>query len=334
MERRGTTSARRSRRWRQGSWDSLWFADHFFPPWHGSEGHPSTEHRTAFEGYTLIAVAAGHDREAPPGAPGARQHLPQSGAAGEDGNDPGPGLEGADSLSRLALPGTSESTTAFGWDFPSMKERSDRFQEACELIRELFTANGPVDYNGRYYRLDQAQLSPGCYQEPHIPIMVGGTGERRTMRTLAMHGDIMNVDGWSGRGMSFELYQHKVGVLERHCENVGRDPSEIKHTLLMPLLITDDAAEAERFSAGLGHRASSRDHGKLRRASVRSERLPVDGRTSRARHRAHRAVHRGRSGRDHVRRNTDRRRRGIATRRRGCRRLLRLGTEPRIAISK
>ena len=132
-----------------------------------------------------------------------------------------------------------------------MRERSDRFQEACELIRELFTADGPVDYNGRYYRLDQTQLSPGSYQEPHIPIMVGGTGERRTLRTLAMHGDIMNVDGWSGRGMSFELYQHKVSVLERHCEKVGRDPAEIKHTLLMPLKVTDDKAEAERFIVGL-----------------------------------------------------------------------------------
>jgi alkanesulfonate monooxygenase SsuD/methylene tetrahydromethanopterin reductase-like flavin-dependent oxidoreductase (luciferase family) len=82
--------------------------------------------------------------------------------------------------------------------------------------------------------------------------MVGGTGEQRTLRTLAMHGDIMNVDGWSGRGMSFEHYQHKVSVLERHCEKVGRDPAEIKHTLLMPLKVTDDKAEAERFIVGLG----------------------------------------------------------------------------------
>ena len=92
---------------------------------------------------------------------------------------------------------------ACGWDFPSMKERSDRFQEACELIRKLFTADGPVDYDGRYYRLDQAPLSPGCYQQPHIPIMVAGTGERRTLRTLAMHGDIMNLDGCAGGGMAF-----------------------------------------------------------------------------------------------------------------------------------
>ena len=142
-----------------------------------------------------------------------------------------------------------------------MKERSDRFEEACELIRKLFTADGPVDYDGKYYRLDQAPLSPGCFQEPHIPILVGGTGERRTLRTLAMFGDVFNLDGWSGRGMSLELYRHKMSVLERHCEMVGRDPAEIKRTLLAPLLITDDKAEAERYITARGHRSTDRSHG-------------------------------------------------------------------------
>ena len=234
-----------------GRWDSLWFADHFFPPWGGPKGDRKTEHRTAFEGYTLIAVAAGMTEKLRLG------HL----VLGNTYRNPALLAKMATTLDQaskgrftLALGAgwCEREHDGFGWTFPSMRERSDRFQEACELIRKLFTADGPVDYNGRYYQLDKAQLSPGCYQEPHIPIMVGGTGERRTLRTLAMHGDIMNVDGWSGRGMSFELYQHKVSVLERHCEKVGRDPAEIKHTLLMPLKVTDDKAEAERFIVGLG----------------------------------------------------------------------------------
>ena len=234
-----------------GRWDSLWFADHFFPPGGGPKGDRKTEHRTAFEGYTLIAVAAGMTDKLRLG------HL----VLGNTYRNPALLAKMATTLDQaskgrftlsLGAGWCQREHDAFGWDFPSMKERSDRFQEACELIRKLFNADGPVDYNGRYYQLDQAQLSPGCYQEPHVPIMVGGTGERRTLRTLAMHGDIMNVDGWSGRGMSFELYQHKVSVLERHCEKVGRDPAEIKHTLLMPLKVTDDKAEAERFIVGLG----------------------------------------------------------------------------------
>ena len=123
---------------------------------------------------------------------------------------------------------------AYGWDFPSMRERSDRFEEACALIRALLTADGPVDYNGKYYQLNQAPLAPGSYQKPHLPILVGGTGEQRTLRTLAMYGDIFNLDGWARGPMTAEYFHHKLSVLERHCEKIGRDPNEIKRTLLMP----------------------------------------------------------------------------------------------------
>ena len=67
-----------------------------------------------------------------------------------------------------------------------------------------------------------------------------------------MYGDIFNLDGWSGGGMALEHYLHKIGVLERHCEDVGRDPTEIRRTLLMPVRVTDDKAAAERFIGALG----------------------------------------------------------------------------------
>ena len=227
-------------------WNSLWFADHFLPP-----GRREDEHLTAFEGYTLIAVAAGMTRKLRLG------HL----VLGNTYRNPGLLAKMATTLDQasqgrfeLALGAAwfKREHEAYGWTFPSMKERQDRFQEACELLRLLFTADGPVDYQGRYYRLDQAPLSPGCHQQPHIPIMVGGTGERRTLRTLAMFGDIFNLDGWAGQGMSLDVYRHKIGVLERHCADVGRDPAEIKRTLLMPLLLTDDRERIEGFQKRLG----------------------------------------------------------------------------------
>lgn len=64
---------------------------------------------------------------------------------------------------------------AYGWDFPPLKERADRLEEACQLIRALFTADGPVDHAGRFYTLVRAPFAPRTAQEPHIPIMVGGT---------------------------------------------------------------------------------------------------------------------------------------------------------------
>ena len=229
-----------------GRWNSLWFADHFLPP-----GRREDEHLTAFEGYTILAVAAGMTEKLELG------HL----VLGNTYRNPALVAKMAATLDQasrgrfvLALGAAwfKREHEAFGWTFPSMKERQDRFQEACELIRMMFTADGPVDYNGKYYQLDQAPLSPGCYQKPHTPIMVGGTGERRTLRTLAMFGDVFNLDGWAGQGMSMEIYRHKMNVLDKHCADVGRDPAEIKKTLLMPLLITEDKERIERFQQALG----------------------------------------------------------------------------------
>lgn len=230
----------------EGNWDSVWFADHFLPP-----GRPNQEGGTAFEGYTLIAVAAGMTKKLRMG------HL----VLGNPYRSPGLLAKMATTLDQasegrftLALGAGwfKREHEAYGWEFKSMKERQDRFQEACELIRLLFTSDEPVNYQGKYYQLDNAPMSPGCYQKPHTPIMVGGTGERRTLRTLAMHGDIMNMDGWAGQGMSMEIFQHKVGVLEKHCADVGRDPAEIQKTLLMPLLITDNKEQIDGFQRALG----------------------------------------------------------------------------------
>ena len=149
---------------------------------------------------------------------------------------------------------------AYGWEYPSLRERQDRFEEACALIRALFTSESPVDFEGRFYRLDTAPLSPPSFQKPHIPIMVGGLGERRTLRTLARYGDVWNLDGFAvGRedaqrlgGMSLNLYRHKVDVIIRHCEDAGRDPAEIKYTVFMPTKLTDDQAEADEFIQRVG----------------------------------------------------------------------------------
>ena len=227
-------------------WNSVWFADHFLPP-----GRREDEHLAAYEGWTLIAVAAGMTRKLRLG------HL----VLGNTYRNPGLLAKMATTLDQasegrfeLALGAAwfKREHEAYGWTFPSMKERQDRFEEACELLRLLFTSDGPVNYQGRYYQLDQAPLSPGCHQKPHIPIMVGGTGERRTLRTLARHGDIFNMDGWAGQGMTLDVYRHKIGVLEKHCADAGRDPAEIKRTLLMPLQITEDKERIERFQKALG----------------------------------------------------------------------------------
>ena len=128
---------------------------------------------------------------------------------------------------------------AYGWEFPPLKERSDRLEEAVQLIRALFHAEGPVDFRGEYYRLDNAPFAPRVHPDHEggfIQIMLGGNGEKRTLRTLARHGDICNV-----RGTPQEV-ERLIGVIHQHCEDAGRDPSEIVLTTVMrPALVTEQS---------------------------------------------------------------------------------------------
>ena len=228
-----------------GRWGSVWFADHYLPP----PGRPEEERLTAHEGFTALAAVAGMTNRLRLG------HL----VLGNTYRNPALVAKMATTLDQISkgrftlgigAAWFKREHEAYGWHFPSMKERQDRFEEACELIRALFTSEDPVDFSGTYYELHRAPMSPGSYQTPHIPILVGGTGEKRTLRTLARFGDVLNVDGWAGGPMTGEYLRHKIAVLNQHCEIAGRDPSEIKHTVLIPTLVTDDKAAAEAFISG------------------------------------------------------------------------------------
>ena len=136
---------------------------------------------------------------------------------------------------------------AYGWDFPTIKERSDRLEEAAELIRNLFNSEGRVNYEGRYYQLKEAAFRPRQGGSKPIPIMIGGKGEKRTLKTLAKYGDIMNVEAGP------EQIRHLTGVLEQHCEEIGRDPGEIKKTVHVPIKIVHgkDTAQSQANTANL-----------------------------------------------------------------------------------
>ena len=131
----------------------------------------------------------------------------------------------------------------YGWDFPPVRERQDRLEEAVQLIRLLFETDGkPVLFDGKHYQLRDAVFDPPPVQRPRIPIMVGGGGERRTLRTLARYGDIMNVGGTP------ESFQQKIAVLESHCRDAGRDPAEIEKTYWGPIIVSDNQNLVDRVA--------------------------------------------------------------------------------------
>ena len=219
-----------------GPWSSLWFSDHFLPPYPSA----NLDSETALEGWSLITATAAVTKRIQLGilVTGNTYRNPAllaKMAATVDQISSGRLILG------IGAGWYEREHEAFGWEFPGVKERSDRLEEAVELIKMLFTTEGPIDYNGQYYKLKQAYFSPSCTQKPHIPIMVGGSGEKRTLRTLARFGDIANISGTP------EMFKRKLEVIERHCEEFGRDPSKIKKTIAIPLRIFDDEKEAVQY---------------------------------------------------------------------------------------
>ncbi len=100
-------------------------------------------------------------------------------------------------------------------------ERIRRLDEACEIVKRLFT-QPIVDFDGHYYQLREARSEPKPVQRPYPPFVIGGSGEQLTLRVVAKHADI-----WNFSGGDIATFRHKVNVLVNHCEAIGRDPSEI-----------------------------------------------------------------------------------------------------------
>jgi len=128
-----------------------------------------------------------------------------------------------------------------GFDFPPVRERMDRLDEAVQICRAMFRDEKP-SFHGRYYRIDNAHNVPRPLQAGGPPIMIGGGGEQRTLRLVAQYADLCNVSG------SPHTVAHKLEVLRGHCADVGREPGEITTTRLGTLVATPDADETARVS--------------------------------------------------------------------------------------
>lgn len=218
--------------------DGIWFADHFMPdaknvdvPW--------------AEAWTTIAALA---REVP------RVRLGTL-VTGNTYRHPAVLAKMAATLDhisegRLVLglgAGWQENEhKAYGIPFYTVGERLARLDEACQVIRALF-ADGHASFSGRHYQLADAALVPKPVQTP-LPLLVGGGGEKVTLRIAARWADEWNVWG------DVATLQHKMSVLDRHCADVGRDPAEIQRSAVALLFLSDDAD----FVAGVKKGATGR----------------------------------------------------------------------------
>ena len=134
---------------------------------------------------------------------------------------------------------------AFGFDFGSgFGQRLDWLAEAVPAVRGLLDGDEVTSPPGGRYAFDHLRLAPGPAQD-RIPLVIGGSGERKTLRIVAEHADI-----WNAFGLPEELV-HKDEVLRRHCEDVGRNPDEIERSVGCKVTIRSTEAEAERVRRAL-----------------------------------------------------------------------------------
>jgi F420-dependent oxidoreductase-like protein len=131
-----------------------------------------------------------------------------------------------------------EEHRAYGIEFPPLKARFERLEEAVQIARSMFTRE-ETRFEGKHYRLEGALNNPQPIRGD-IPILIGGSGERKTLRLVAQYADACNLFG------DAEQVRHLLGVLEQHCEEVGRDPAEITKTKLGTIVIGRTHEEAER----------------------------------------------------------------------------------------
>jgi len=134
---------------------------------------------------------------------------------------------------------------AFGFDFGSgFGQRLDWLAESVPPVRGLLDGDEVTSPPGGRYAFDHLRLVPGSAQD-RIPLVIGGSGERKTLRIVAEHADI-----WNAFGLPEEL-AHKDEVLRRHCEDVGRNPDEIERSVGCKVTIRSTEAEAERVRRAL-----------------------------------------------------------------------------------
>ncbi len=132
---------------------------------------------------------------------------------------------------------------AYGYGFPEVPARMGMFREACEIVHRMWTEERPV-FRGKHYEIDGPINEPKGVQKPHIPLWIGGGGEKVTLKLVAMWGDGCNVGGGN-----LDVVRQKLAVLKRHCENLERDYNEITRSTSINLFLVENEADAERATA-------------------------------------------------------------------------------------
>jgi F420-dependent oxidoreductase-like protein len=225
----GNTFAQIAQRAERAGFYSLWVMDHFFQIQFA--GPPEME---MLEGWSALAFAAGVTNRIKLGTM----------VTGVTYRHPGLLVKTATTLDVLShgrayfgigAAWNEEEHKGLGVPFPPRVERFERLEETLKIAHQMWQGD-EKPFNGKHYTLERPLNSPQSVQRPHPPILIGGAGERKTLRMVAQYADACNLFA----GLGKDELRHKLYVLRDHCQSLGRPYEEIEKTTLGSLTITRD----------------------------------------------------------------------------------------------
>ena len=214
-------------------YDSFWVMDHFHQI--ANVGAPN---EPMFEGWTTLGVIAGFTSKIKLGTLVTGNIYRHPSVLAKIGAS-------LDILSKgrlfmgIGAGWNEEESKAYGIPFPPIGERFRRLEEAVQIIR-LMWAEERASFDGQFYKIQNAYCNPKPIQKPHPPIMIGGSGERETLKLVAKYADACNLFG------SAATIKRKLDVLKQHCKDVGRDYDSILKTKLGVTIMDSDQASLEK----------------------------------------------------------------------------------------
>jgi F420-dependent oxidoreductase-like protein len=228
----------------EAGFDSLWVMDHHFQI--RSVGHVE---EPMLEGLSALSFMAAHTRRVRLGLMVGGIHY----------RPPGLWIKAVTTLDVLSggrawfgigAAWNVEESRALGFPMPKLADRFGLLEETLQMAHLAWAGErgSETNFDGRYIQAERLLNSPQALSRPHPPILVGGGGERKTLRLAARYADACNVFGGP------DMLRHKYAVLERHCSAVGRDYGQIERTNLSTISLTPDGRRGSLTPAGLVER--------------------------------------------------------------------------------
>ena len=237
----GPTLARVTRTADDVSFDSIWVMDHFFQI--RGLGPPEAP---MLEGLTALGFMASNSEKARLGlmVGGIHYRPPGLWIKAVTALDV---LSGGRAWFGMGAAWNEEESTALGFPFPPLRDRFEMLEETLQMAVAMWSGGTGTgeSFSGKHYTATRLMNSPQAISRPRIPIMIGGGGERKTLRLVAQYADACNVFGDAAR------ISHKYAVLREHCERLGRPYDEVERSTLQSVDLDAQSSDqlVERFGA-------------------------------------------------------------------------------------